>query len=246
MIYVKRWLKYYEELFPVQPNRLDLILELEKSFGAAVKLLSVECGPAQTSLKLAETHQDITVIDSHEEFISRILNNARKAGTGVHAFNMSSSDISRYFAKNYFNIIMCCNYRLIFLKNRSLVKKFLMDAKYLLTDGGYLILDLINFSKLDFNEQKVDLPVRKGKDVTLYSEIIRDNTTAQYKLYQRVVTADGKVFDDIKDEEVIPISCETLKSYANELGFTSIEFYSDYLRTPLSADSDKVICLLKK
>ena len=64
--------------------------------------------------------------------------------------------------------------------------------------------------------------------------------------FQHVVTASGKVIDEVKDELVCPISMETIRSYAKEVKYSSCEFYSDYNRTPYTPDSDKIICVLKK
>lgn len=246
MIYIKKWIEYYEELFAVEPNQIEFFEDLASQFQLPSKILSVECGPALLSGRLSKNH-DITVTDSFSEFISIVNNRIPDASAHkIHAFNLNPADIARYLGKSFFNTICCLNYRLIFMKDRALAQKFIFDAKMLLSDGGYLVLDLINFSKYDFSETKIDLPVKKCQRATLYSSLVKNSDKTSYQLFQHVVTSSGKVIDEVKDETVYPVSVETIKNWATELKFSSIEFYSDYKKTPYSKDSDKVICVLKK
>ena len=245
MIYIKRWTDYYEDLFQPEQNQKEFFESLLAQHTQPAKFLSVECGPACISMKLAEKHE-VTVTDQYQEFIKTVNTKLVNSGTKINVFNLNPADISRFLAKNHFNVIACLNYRLIFLKDRELAKKFILDAKMLLADGGCLVLDLINFAKYDFSETKINLPERKCERATLYSSLIKDSEPANYKLFQHVVTAEGKMIDEVKDETVTPISLETFKTTANQMGFSSIEFYSDYNKSPYSRDADKIICVLKK
>ena len=116
----------------------------------------------------------------------------------------------------------------------------------LLSDGGYIVLDLINFAKYDFSGPRIDLAVQKSDRVELYSHILKDAATLKYTLNQQVVTKDGQSIDEVKNEPITPISLETFKRTAEIAKFSSIEFYSDYYGHPLEEDSDKIICVLKK
>ena len=246
MIYIKRWIEYYEELFTVEQNQFEFFDELTGAFPTPGKFLSVECGPALLSQMLAQKY-DITVTDSNSEFIN-VVNN-RKSSLGAakfNAFNLNPADIARYLGKNFFNVICCLNYRLIFMKDRALVQKFIFDSKMLLSEGGFLVLDLINFAKYDFSETKIDLPVKKCERASLYSSLVKNSDKTSYQLFQHVVTSSGKVIDEVKDETVCPVTIDTIKAWAAELRYSSVEFYSDYFKKPFTPDSDKIICVLKK
>lgn len=236
---------YYEDLFQPEANQKEFFESLLGNFTSPAKFLSVECGPASLSLELCDKHE-VTVTDQYPEFIKRVNTKIVEQKSKINVFNLNPVDISRFLAKNHYNVVTCLNYRLIFLKDRGLAKKFILDAKMLLSDGGYLVLDLINFAKYDFSETKIDLPERSCDKATLYSSLIKNTELASYKLYQHVVTSDGKMIDEVKDEVVTPISLETFKATASEMGFSSIEFYNDYKKTPFTLDSERIICLLKK
>lgn len=215
------------------------------TFPGPAKFLGVECGPALLTEHLQEKF-DITLTDSYAEFVNIVNTRQSSKENPAHVFNLNPADIARYLGKNFFNVITCLCYRIIFMKDRTLIKKFLFDSKMLLSEGGYLVLDILNFSKYDFSETKIELPAKKSDRATLYSSVIKNSDSVQYKLFQHVVTASGKLIDEVKDELICPISMETIRSYAKEVGYSSCEFYNDYKKTPYTADSDKVICVLKK
>ena len=245
MIYIKKWTDYYEDFFPIEPNQLEFFTEMGNEFPGPAKFLGVECGPALLTEHLQEQF-DITLTDSYAEFVNIVNTRQSSKENPAHVFNLNPADIARYLGKNFFNVITCLCYRIIFMKDRTLIKKFLFDSKMLLSEGGYLVLDILNFSKYDFSETKIELPAKKSDRATLYSSVIKNSDSVQYKLFQHVVTASGKLIDEVKDELICPISMETIRSYAKEVGYSSCEFYNDYKKTPYTSDSDKVICVLKK
>ena len=245
MIYIKKWTDYYEDFFPIEPNQLEFFTAMGNEFPAPAKFLGVECGPALLTEQLQDKF-DITLTDSFAEFVNVVNTRQSTKETPAHVFNLNPADIARYLGKNFFNVVTCLCYRIIFMKDRTLIKKFLLDSKMLLSDGGYLVLDLLNFTKYDFSETKIELPAKKSERATLYSSVIKNSDQISYKLFQHVVTASGKVIDEVKDELVCPLSMETIRSYAKEVGFSSVEFFNDYKRTPYTTDSDKIICVLKK
>jgi len=246
MIYVKRWLEYYNQIFSIEDNQVEFLDGLCKQFASPAKFLSVEAGSAQVSMRLADLNNDVTITDTYPDFISAVNHRQISNKNKVHAFNLNPMDIIRYLGKGFFNVIYCANYRLIFIKDKVSIQKLMIDSKMMLSDGGYLVLDLINFSKYDFSKPRIDLAVKNASDAQLYSYILKDADSMKYRLNQQIVTKDGKCIDEVKDEEITPISLETFKTFADSVGFSSVEFYSDYIGNPLTPDSEKIICVLKK
>ena len=69
MIYIKRWIDYYEELFTVEEGQEEFFTNLGNSYDEPAKLLSVECGPSALSQKLVDKF-DITATDTYSEFVN--------------------------------------------------------------------------------------------------------------------------------------------------------------------------------
>ncbi len=45
--------------------------------------------------------------------------------------------------------------------------------------------------------------------------------------------------------EILPVTKQLLIELANKAGFTKIDFYGDYKKTPLSDNSEEIICVLE-
>lgn len=245
MVFIKRWLDYYSDLFSIDDKQEEFILNYAKNCSSPTKLLNVECGSALFTDRLSKK-LDVTVTDTYPEFINAI--NARhfNQDNTIHAFNLQPIDIARYLGKNFFDIICCFNNRIILMKDRTLIKKFIFDSKVLLKDNGYLILEIVNFSKYDFTNQVLQMPVIESKRGSLYSTIVKDSDEAKYKLFEHIVSSSGKVIDLVKDEEICPLSIETLKQISTEIKFSSVEFFGDYDLSQFTPDSKRLICIFKK
>ncbi|MCR5252391.1 MAG: hypothetical protein K6C98_01585 [Treponema sp.] len=246
MIYIKKWLENYAELFPIAESQVEFFTKIGKDFSSPVKFVSLECGTAALAQELLMNSFDVTATDSFKEFIDLLKIKSSNTEPKLKAFNLYPQDIGRYLGKNFYNIIYLGDYRVVFMRDKIYISKLMMDAKALLSDGGYLIFDLINFSKFDFSKDEIYLPEKHSTRATLRSWITKDKENITYLLHQQVETSNGKTIDEVKDEPVTPISMESFKKFAKELEFSSLEFYSDYKMNPLTPDSEKIVCVLKK
>jgi len=252
MIYVKRWLEFYDKVFALEENQVQFMDNLCRKFPAPAKFLSIDAGTASTSRELNKLGHNVTVTDTFVEFKKFIdelcteTNQASDNPNPIQSYNLNPMDIVRYLGKETYNVIYCADYRLVFLKDKISIQKLMIDCKKMLSENGYLVVDLINFARLDFGQPRIDLPTKKAPDAQLYSYILKDSDSIKYFLNQQVVTNDGKIIDEVKQEEITPISMESFKKFTSELGFSSIDFYSDYKGSPLTPDSEKIICVIKK
>ena len=245
MINFTKWIELYGDLYEISPEEENFYYSLCNEFPQNAKALNIEAGLALLPSKLAYKY-DVTVTDSYQEFVRNIAANQANTEVQPPTFHIDSADIARYLGKNFFNVIFCVNSRLIFLKEKALIEKLIFDAKALLSEGGYIVFDLLNFSKYDFSEDEVQLPVRKSENISLSSKIVKDKELGCYTLSQTATTKDGKVIDIVTNEKICPVSYEFFKSITDKIGFSSVEFYSDYNKTPYTKDSCKLICVLKK
>ena len=114
MIYIKKWTDYYEDFFPIEPNQLEFFTEMGNTFPGPAKFLGVECGPALLTEHLQEKF-DITLTDSYAEFVNIVNTRQSSKENPAHVFNLNPADIARYLGKNFFNVITCLCYRIIFM-----------------------------------------------------------------------------------------------------------------------------------
>ena len=64
-------------------------------------------------------------------------------------------------------------------------------------------------------------------------------------LNQDVETGNGKLMPVFTDEKIYPLKKEEIESFAKEAGYTKIDFYSDFDKTPFTGSEEKVIAVIK-
>lgn len=245
MIYVTNWIDYYSDFTPFNASHNKLLKSYVDSAKINPKILSVEAGTAIGVEDLPQNY-DITIIDRYAEFTSLLTKRQSLQNSRFHIFNLDPIDIGRYLGKNYFDLIYCLDGRIIFFRDKTLVKKFFFDSKMLLAENGKLVLSLFNFSKINFEFDSIEIPERICTRGVMHGSFEKDKKNLVYRLNTNIISADGKQKKIAKDETVVPLGIETVKSFAKELNFSSVEFYSDYDKTPLSDNSEYFVCILTK
>lgn len=245
MINFTKWIELYKSLYEINSTQEKFFCSLCDEFPNHPRALNVEAGLALLPSKLAYKY-DVTVTDSYPEFIRYISQMQANIEGQPPAFHIDSADIARYLGKEFFNVIFCINSRLIFLKEKALIEKLMFDAKSLLTPGGYIVFDVMNFARYDFADDKIVLPIRKSDEVDLKTTIYKDKEEAVYRMDQEATTKEGVVNDVVKGEKICPICIESFKQIAERIGFSSVNFYSDYKKSPYKKDGYKLICVFKK
>ena len=243
MINFDKWIELYGELYEINKAEENFFYGLCNEFPQHAKTVNVEAGHALLPAKLAYKY-DVTVTDSHEEFIKHILTKQTNSEIQPPTFHIDSSDIAKYLGKEFFNVIFCINSRLMFLKEQSLIEKLLFDAKSLITKDGYIVFDMINFSRYDLSQDKIELPTRKNDKVSLKANFIKGSDNALY-LNQTAVTKDGEI-KVVENEKICTLTKEIVEEIANKIGFSSVTFYGDYNKTPYQKDGYRYICVLQK
>ena len=243
MINFTKWIELYGDLYEINTVEEEFFYSLCNEFPQHAKALNIEAGLALLPSKLAYKY-DVTVTDSCQEFIRHISTKQTNTEIQPPTFHIDSSDVAKYLGKEFFNVVFCINSRLIFLKEKALIEKLIFDAKSLLTKDGYIVFDLLNFDRYDLTKDVIELPTRKTDKISLKANFTRDGDNI--KLNQTAVMNDGTEIEIVKDEKICVLNKDTIQAIADRIGFSSVNFYSDYAKTPYSKDGYKLICVLKK
>ena len=162
--------------------------------------------------------------------------------TAIRFFQMSTIEMTRFLGKGFYNVISCLCDRIIFIHDKTLMRKFFYDCKLLLREGGHLVLQLSNYSL--FNAKPMaKLPTQESIRVKLYTQLWTGED-GSYTLQQDLEHCGSKVVPVLKDVSVLPVTPEQIRSYAEEAGFKDIRLYSGYNKEPLKDDSPTVVCVL--
>lgn len=244
MVNIVDWLDYYSDFFSHQDVEVEFIESyLENQDNA--KLLYVECGMAPLSKDFLSKY-DVTFTDKFSEYTTLLNKRLIHKNNRVHIFNLDPIDIARYLAKDFFSTIFCLHNKMIFMQDDVLIKKFLFDSKMLLKENGKIILGLSNFSKYDLQKDIIEFPTVKSSRGSLKVHLSKDKELVSYRLSGEIIPSNGKTIQISQNEKVFPLGLETIKKIAEELKFSSVEFFGDYLKSPFNKNSSNLICVLTK
>ncbi|MBQ7969582.1 MAG: hypothetical protein IJ293_01175 [Treponema sp.] len=244
MVNIVDWLDYYSDFFPHQDVEVEFIESyLENQDNA--KLLYVECGMAPLSKDFLSKY-DVTFTDKFSEYTTLLNKRLIHKNNRVHIFNLDPIDIARYLAKDFFSTIFCLHNKMIFMQDDVLIKKFLFDSKMLLKENGKIILGLSNFSKYDLQKDIIEFPTVKSSRGSLKVHLSKDKELVSYRLSGEIIPSNGKTIQISQNEKVFQLGLETIKKIAEELKFSSVEFFGDYLKSPFNKNSSNLICVLTK
>ena len=65
-----------------------------------------------------------------------------------------------------------------------------------------------------------------------------------YIINQYLENSAEKIIPLLQRQRVLPISTEKIKEYAQDAGFSNIDFYEDYTKKPFTSESQTVVCVI--
>lgn len=242
MEYLNNIIEYYDELYPVTNEQKDLYNELTKELMPA-RFLRIGCGTGALEHWLSKNGHDVTGLETNLDMIEAANLRRRLPNMALRFFQMSSLEMTRFLGKGFYNIISCLNDSIIFINDKILLRKFFYDCKVLLAEKGVLVLQFTNFKKY-LPKQAFALPVRESIRTKL-SSFVSEKAPGEYVLSQELEHCGNKSLKVVENVPISLINVSDIETAAKEAGFTSFEFYGDYKKTPLTENSDNIVCLLR-
>lgn len=240
---IQNLVEYYDELYPVTKDQYDFYAYLMEQYAKPVKFLNIGCGTGVMENYLAKQMTDVTGLETIKELLESATRKHRNQLMALRFFKMSTIEMVRFLGKNFYNVISCLNDRIIFIHDRTLLRKFFFDCKQLLADDGLIVLQLANYNLYKSKTVSV-LPEIKTTRVTLTSKL--EYVSEEESLLSRnIKTGSGKVLPVYQKTSVYPITPSEIEEYAKESGFTSIEYFADFKRNPFTEKSPSMVVIIK-
>jgi len=215
----------YDFIFPLSPAHKTFFASELRGY----TVLDVGAATGNLTDHLLSEGYEVTAIDLSERLIAK----AAEKGVTVQQLNML--DIDRL---STFDNIVCIGNTLPHLDSKASVQLFLQKTYRQLTQGGKLVLQLVNFQKY-FAQQQDDylgnLPL-----------IINDKVKFERFYY---LNKEGKIIfktildDTIENEELLqPIFDDELTQWLTQIGFQVINLYGNFKKDPF--DKGKSMALI--
>lgn len=243
MSLLKNLVEYYDELYPVSESQKKFYAEILKNYSIPAKVLRIGCGTGLFESNLAKEGFDVTGIDSVEEFLASANLRKRSQLMSIRFFQMNSSDMSRYLAKNFYNVISVLNDRICYNSSKAEMQDFFSLCKSLIAPDGQLVLQLTNFEGLP-EKGFVQLPVRESLRTKLFAEL-SGSFSEKRQISLTLENGSGKLIPVAKDIPFYPITPSEIETFAEEAGFVSAEFYADFDKSPFSGNEDSFVVIIK-
>ena len=215
----------YDFIFPLSPaHKTFFASELHGK-----TILDVGAATGNLTAYLSSQGYEVTAIDLSEGLIAK----AAEKGVTVQQLNMLAID-----ELPTFDNIVCIGNTLPHLDSKTSVQLFLQKAYRQLTQGGKLVLQLVNFQKY-FAQQQGDY---------LGNLPLIENDKVKFERYY-YLNEEGKIRfktildDTIKNEELLqPIFADQLTEWLTQIGFQAINLYGNFKKDPF--DKEKSMALI--
>lgn len=215
----------YDFIFPLSPaHKTFFASELHGK-----TILDVGAATGNLTAYLSSQGYEVTAIDLSERLIAK----AAEKGVIVQQRNMLAID-----ELPTFDNIVCIGNTLPHLDSKTSVQLFLQKAYGQLTQGGKLVLQLVNFQKY-FAQQQGDY---------LGNLPLIENDKVKFERYY-YLNEEGKIRfktildDTIKNEELLqPIFADQLTEWLTQIGFQAINLYGNFKKDLF--DKEKSMALI--
>lgn len=215
----------YDFIFPLSPaHKTFFASELHGK-----TILDVGAATGNLTAYLSSQGYEVTAIDLSERLIAK----AAEKGVTVQQLNMLAID-----ELPTFDNIVCIGNTLPHLDSKTSVQLFLQKAYGQLTQGGKIVLQLVNFQKY-FAQQQGDY---------LGNLPLIENDKVKFERYY-YLNEEGKIIfktildDTIKNEELLqPIFADQLTPWLTQIGFQAINLYGNFKKDPF--DKEKSMALI--
>lgn len=240
---IQNVVEYYDELYPINESQKNFFITLVNKANSPAKFLRIGCGTGLLENYIAKSGADVTGLDTTKEILESANLRRRFPNMAIRFFQMSSIEMTHFLGKKFYDIIACLNDKLIYIHDKTLMKKFFFDCKSLLKDNGYLVLQLTNFDPIT-TQTNFNLPIRESIRSKITESISYTEETG-YLINQSLENSSGRIIPLLRNEKVYPIHPDEIKKFASEAGFTKIDFYNNYQKEPFTSDSKSFVCIIQ-
>jgi glycine/sarcosine N-methyltransferase len=229
---------YYEELFPASDTSVDFLSQRCRDGG---RILDVACGTGEHARKLARLGYRVTGIDLD----GRMIFLARERGGGVEYHVADMTDLAATLGTGErFDLVSCIGNSLVHLPDRAAVASFLRGTASLLSAGGGVVLQIINFESLRSGNlpEFADLTSSDGRILFSRRYEVKDG---DHVSFVTSLSVDGVTGAD-ESIELLVLTKDELTAMLADASFVESEAFGGFDGTPWRDDAFVTIVRARK
>lgn len=144
------------------------------------------------------------------------------------------------------DLLLCLGNSLVHVPQQD-AARFLADAASVLTTGGWLLLQILNYERL-FREGITDLPLMRAAEGSVEFRrryVWEGQREIRFQTSLRIAGGEGpRIFRN--EIPLHPIYPEELWEMLSAAGFSPIRYHGDFARSEFTLDSEALVCLARK
>ena len=231
--------KYYDDIFPTGKAQLAFIAEIA---GEPPKnLLDIACGTGGYATALAKQGYQVTAVDLDKQMIFQLKRKAMDEKLNLNAMEGDMLELGEKLEAGY-DLAFCIGNSLVHLNGNQEIGKFFNGVKGLLTEGGSLVIQIINYDRVLSKEIKA-LPTIENEEAGLsFQRLYRYDGQSNKILFKTILRVDG---NEIENEIPLhPILADELVKLLKAAGFENIELYGDFAGASFDKDSSYALVVV--
>ena len=224
---------YYDDLFPLEDNILQLLLG---EFPAGSTLLDLGCGTGTYAIALSRHGRIVTGLDLDGRMI-------RLAAEKTTEVIFREGDMSAPAAESHFDGLYCIGNTLVHLEDQEAILRALHNWHDILAPGGAMAVQIVNYDRIIDSDVR-ELPTLVGERASLVRRY-QNVTDSSISFVTELLLPDN----DTRLEEstrLVPLRMETLRKMLEEVGFQELEVLGSYSGDPYGPSSFLTIFVGKK
>lgn len=238
-------LEYYDELFPVDQERIAFLEELARRIRPAtapktyrVQVLDVGCATGTFSIALMRKGMDVTGVDSNATMIQSACRRNPEPRTNARFFHMDMLETGGAFTHGRFDLVLCLGNTLVHLPGPEVIVDFLKQVQNLLRPGGAFVFQTVNYEKVK-RENLTRLPAIESPRCRFEREY-RPREDGRISFEATIFGSNGQpVFKD--RTALYPASPLELTELLKKTNLKRVELFEDFTGDTLRGNSLGVV-----
>jgi 2-polyprenyl-3-methyl-5-hydroxy-6-metoxy-1,4-benzoquinol methylase len=226
---------YYDDIFPYHPVQKRFVLSSCGGENKEKSVLDIGCGTGNLTLELSRDVGNITGIDADREMIRHARSKSEGYGNIVRFQCLDMMEITRHFTPGEFDLVLSFGNTLAHLPGPVEIRQFLEGTRSILSPGGCLLLQVVNFNRILSGNMDGLPPIENEKirferfyDYHKNSPVIDFRTILTVKKENRIIENSIPLFPVLNNE---------LDNSIKKAGFKISIFYGGFAREPWTEKS---------
>lgn len=230
MAFYQEFNRYYDEIFPVKPGKVEFLKDSFAELPDGASLLDIGCGTGGYTIEMRQEGYKPVGIDYELAMLDRAREKTAAEDLSIEYKKLDMRDLALFYSKPYFYGVYSLGNVLVHLSNEQEISSMIKKINKVMHQGGRLVVQIVNYDRVLANE--VDsLPTITNQEAGV--EFIRhydlkDDGRIDFRteLIINKGTDDQQCFRNSVD--LYPLRSQEFISLLKNSGFAEIESFGDF------------------